>query len=201
MSGSQPEFIGHVSKSVAGLLGTILREEGMQLFRRHPQVLLGSSEATATNDYILNFTVNTTSDNDKGSFSCKISQDRFLVFRSPSRLTLNFTLVAKDLPGSQLVRSYDKLVGYFFDHRAIDPFVPEALKKFGPLYEKLMSGKAELRVNEVGQIPSANHSETENFHFSFSYLALYHSGNPLREESKAKTRVIDLVNENERNVL
>lgn len=193
----QPDFLGHVSRSMASLLNTILREDGLQLFRRSPQVVLGNQEGIASNDFSLTFSASTANDNDKGSFSCKTSEDRFLVFRTPSRLTLNFSLNAKGLTPVLAIKSYDKLVGYFFDHRAIDPFVPEALKRFAPIYDKLMASKAELRVNEVG---AANPSDL--FNFSFSYLALYHSGNPLREEVKARTRVVDLANDtSERSVL
>lgn len=190
MQEMQPDFLGHVSRSVATLLNTILREDGLQLFRRHPQVLLGNTDGVPANDFYLSFVASTTTDNDKGSFSAKTSEDRFLVFRSPSRLTLNFSLTAKGLPAAMQVKSYDKLVGYFFDHRAIDPFVPDVLKRFAPIYDKLMAGKAELRVNEVGAAAGS-----DLFNFGFSYLALYHSGNPLREEVKARTRVVDLANE------
>lgn len=190
MQEMQPDFLGHVTKSVATLLNTILREDGLQLFRRNPQVVLGNADGIASNDFSLTFTATTTAENDKGSFSCKTSEDRFLVFRSPSRLTLNFMLSAKGLPPAMQVKSYDKLVGYFFDHRAIDPFVPESLKRFAPIYDKLMAGKAELKANEIGTT-----SASDLFQFGFSYLALYHSGNPLREEVKARTRVVDLANE------
>ncbi len=197
MQEMQPDFLGHVTRSVASLLNTILREDGLQLFRRHPQVTLGNPDGVASNDFYLSFKATTTTDNDKGSFSCKTSEDRFLVFRTPSRLTLNFSLNAKGLTPALQVKSYDRLVGYFFDHRAIDPFVPESLKKFAAIYDKLMASKAELRVNEVGA-----DSPTDVFLFSFSYLALYHSGNPLREEVKARTRVVDLANDtSERSVL
>lgn len=198
---SQSEFITHVTRNVAGLLNTILREDGLQLFRRNPQVVIGHSEMLGNGDFHLDYSLRTGSENDKGSFNYKTAQDRFIVFRTPSRMTVSFLLSAKGLNAQLQSRSYDRLMTYFFDHRAIDPFVPEAFKKFPPLYERLLAGKAELKVNEVG-LSSRSNNGSDQFLFSFDYVALYHSGNPLREELTAKSRVVEMVNENsERSVL
>lgn len=196
MTVAQPDFIGHVGRSIAEKLNEVLREEGLQLFRRHPQVILGAPDGLSGSDFYLQYTATTAMEGDKGSFSYMTSQDRFLVFRSPSRMTLNFTLSARGLTPAAQSRAYDRLLSFFFDHRGIDPYVPNYFRSFPPLNEKLLSGKAELRVSEMG-IPTGDH-----FFFSFSYVALYHSGNPLREEVKAKTRVVELANESsERSVL
>jgi len=201
---SQPDYIGFVTRQMASLLNTILREDGIQLFRRQSQVVVGGADTASGNDFTLTYTAKAGSEADKGSFSYKTSQDRFLVFRSPSRLTVGFTLVGRALPAAQQAKAYDKLMTYFFDHRAIDPFVPEEFKKFPPLHEKLLAGKAELKVNDMGIANKAGFASPSGdpFYFSFDYIALYHSGNPLREEVTAKSRVVEMNNENsERSVL
>jgi len=136
------------------------------------------------------------SDGEKGSFTCASEDEGFLVFRNPVKIKTSFALVGPGVSVPQALRAQDRLMSYFFDHRTIDPYMLEHFLKYPKLHEKLSAQKAELRMTDVVE------KDFGGFYFGFDYTALYHSGNPLREEQRAKMRVLDFANEQtERSVL
>ncbi len=182
------DYFNHVARAVVNLLNEVLKEEGNHFFRKTPQVVLGYSNG---DDYALTLGGNVQIEQDKGTFTAFMGEDRFMVFRNPGKITLPFSLAGQ---GTQSLKAYDRLMSYFFDHRSIDPFVPERFKMYPPLYERLAGYKAELKLREQDSLSA------DYLSFGFDYSALYHSGNCLREETKTKQRVINLNDSSERRI-
>lgn len=197
MSNPGTNYFETLGNGVAGLISSILDEPGL-LFRRSRQVVFGPLTSANRQDYSLRIVSQSGMDTSSGTFNTKTSDDRFLVFRSPVKLTVGFSLLADGMGGAANMKAYDKLYSYFFDHKTIEPYLPESVRTQGALYEKLSSFKAELKVRPAAEDASKSGLDADVFRFDFDYTALYHSGNPLREEFKAKTRVFDFTNE-ERN--
>lgn len=179
------------------LVGEILSEGSSAFFRRTPQVIVGNSLSPVGLDFYLGMTKRQVQEQDKGTFSCPVPPDRFLVFRNPVRMTVGFTLRANNFHSEHRLRSYDRLVSYFFDHKSTEPFLPDSFRAYPGLYDRLSSSKAELRITD-SQFSETNTNDL--FVFNFDYVALYHSGNALREEQKAKHRVIDFNESTERSL-
>ena len=187
-------YLSHVTESLARLLGEILGEKPLAIFRRSPQVLLTAPGPTSA-DYHLVVLRREMLDEDGGSFTSSPSADHSLVFRNPTRLRVSYLLASPALSPTARLSAYDRLTTFFFDNRSLAPFVPSSLETHPALAEKLRAQKAELRMTEPH---SAAFTEalwlakaTQGFSFGFDYTALYHSGNPLREERRVRTRVID----------
>jgi hypothetical protein len=194
----QTEFFAHLAEAMTSLLNGVLKESAFALFRRSPEVVFGGPSGVVSPDFHLNMIGRSINESDKGTFNVPLPPDRFVVYRVPARVTASFTLVGRGIPAITSLKAYDKLYSYFFDHRSLEPFVPEGYRRRSGLYERLLSQKAEIKVRpDVAPITSG-----ELFQFTFDYLALYHSGNPLREEVRTKQRVIEYSNDpNERSVL
>jgi hypothetical protein len=187
------DFFASIAEGTTNLLRGVLRESGYSLFRKGPEVVFGKAPTGSDYDYHLVLVAQSVSELEKGTFNVAVPPDRFLVYRNPSRITISFALMANGLPSSQALRAHDKLYSYFFDNRAIDAFLPESLRGRVGLCDRLTSQKAELRmkVDPDGDKAWLYESVPELFLFQFDYLALFHSGNPLREEVRTKQRVID----------
>jgi hypothetical protein len=179
------DYFSSVTSGLVNLLNDILKEEGSSLFRRGPQVIYGSQSGS---DYALSLRGSIDITQEKDTFISPVSDDRFLVFRIPGKIRMPFVLTG---PGNHSFSAYDKLLSYFFDHRSLDPFVPERLKRYPPLYERIFSHKAEIRMKQ---------GDASSLSFGFEYSALYHSGNFLREEAKTKQRVVEFKDPQERRI-
>jgi len=191
------DYFSYLAQSMTTLLNGVLKDNG-GLFRRSPQVVFGVPVTPVSGDFHLYIVGKSGLDHEKGTFLSEADNDKFLVFRNPTRLTVSFRLVGLNLPSSATLRAYDKLCAFFFDSKTIDPFLPDSLHKAPALFERLRACKAEIRMRELSLDSPA--MPREEFQFHFDYLALYHSGNALREEHKTKQRVIDLNDSTERNV-
>ncbi|MBI4403744.1 MAG: hypothetical protein HY537_06270 [Deltaproteobacteria bacterium] len=190
------DYFGNLGRGMERLFNEVLKEDGIALFRRHPRVVFGAESSALSNDLALSITSKTLMDGDKGTFTCLNGSDVYLIFRSPSPVKVSFLLSGVRLQAQQKLRLDNRLMSYFFDNKGIDPILPDNLKEFPALFERLNQQKAEIQIrNET--MASA---DTNLFRFTFDYIALYHSGNPLRVEQKVKQRVIDYTND-ERSVL
>ncbi len=190
------DYFTNLAQSMTLLLNGVLKDSA-SLFRRSPQVVFGSPLSAASQDFHLYIVGKSGLDQEKGTFLCESAQDKFVVFRNPSRMTISFSLVGTAVPSAIALRAYDKLCAFFFDSRTIDPFLPEGFKAFPALFDRMRAHKADIRI----QSREPNTTRGEEFRFDFDYMALYHSGNPLREEHKTKQRVIDINDGTERSVL
>jgi len=130
---------------------------------------------------------------EKATFTVETSSDRFLVFRAPAKITIGFVLTSRDMPTDAGLKNLDRLTAYFFDHKSIAPILPIAFQRHLPLYERMSNQRAEIKPTRVPP-----EYVREGFSFAFDYTALYHSGNPLREEQRAKQRIIDYSNDHEK---
>ena len=184
------DYFSHLTRSVAQMLQSILCDQG-SIFRRGPQVVVGNALTPSGLDFYLGMNQRRIHEQDKGTFSCPVASEKFLVFRNPVKVCVGFSLRANNFHAEHRMRAYDKLVSFFFDQKSIEPFLPLAYQEYPGLYGRLASAKAELRINDA---PITDGSGLDSFQFNFDYLALYHSGNPLREEQKTKQRVIEYFN-------
>ncbi|MCB9255387.1 MAG: hypothetical protein H6617_11955 [Bdellovibrionaceae bacterium] len=186
-------------------MGNILNEASRNPFKRSPQVRLGMPEGSSSEDFHLLLTTKHHLESEKGTFSSPLGGDSFLVFRNPIRLRTSFVLFGKGLPVQTKLNAFDKLNSYFFDNHGIDPILPDSYKEYPALYKKLSAGRAEIRVNEKvsgQQSITQNDQLSDTFQFRFDYIALYHSGNPLREDKKVKQRIVEITkDDSERSVL
>lgn len=180
-------YIAHVTNELVTLLNGIVTERSLNLFRREPQVVL-SQGMRSHHDFELRFITRDIGDAENGSFSVHGS-DRVLTFRNPQRITLHYGLCAPEMDTQALFRVCDRLYSHFFDCKTVEAFLPASLEKYPALFEKLKAARAELKVKPRSAVPSPN-----TFLFEFEYSALYHSGNPLREELKVTSRVIEYQN-------
>jgi hypothetical protein len=124
---------------------------------------------------------------DKGTFNQETVDGRILVYRNPIRLSTQFRLSSSRISMDSQLKALDKLTQYFFDNRTLDAIVPSSFTTVPTLYEKLCQQKAELKAVSTPQEPNPL-----GFDFNFEYIALYHSGTLLREESRVKTRTIQM---------
>ncbi len=192
-------FMNHLCHSVAYLLGEIVAERSIPLIRSNPQVVLTAPFPTSQ-DFHLCLLGRQLLDEDKGSFSSASTSDGILVFRNPVRVKLSFALIGTGVSRTQSLKANDRLTSYFFDTRAIEPFLPQDFQRYPALFERMRATKVELRMRD--QLTDSISSNLSSFVFGFDYAALYHSGNPLREEQRVKTRIIDFNSDsNERSVL
>ncbi len=191
------DYFANLAQSMTTLLNGVLKDNG-GLFRRAPQVVFGVPASTTSGDFHLYVVGKSGLDQEKGTFLSDNSKDKYLVFRNPTRLTVSFSLVGLNLPSSATLRAYDKLCAFFFDSKTFEPFLPESFQSVPTLFDRMKAHKAEIRMREVSFDPKS--LPREEFQFHFDYQALYHSGNPLREEYKTKQRVIDINDSTERNV-
>ncbi len=189
-------FLNHLCESMAELLNGVVAERSFPFLRSTPQVVL-TTPSDKSPDLHLCVIERALVEDDKGSFNCALPPDRYLVFRNPVEMRVSFQLVGMGLNRMQSLGAYDRLTSFFFDNRSIEPFLPTSYAKYSSLFEKLKSRKAELKFR--GQ--EKNFDPRQNFSFGFDYLALYHSGNPMREEQRVKTRVIEMNDNYERNAL
>lgn len=195
-------YFTHLSQQVAEMLNRVLKEDGFSFFRKHAAVTFGNGGPASA--YVLSLVRAVETAEDRGTFTAKLpgDNDRFVVYRSPTRMTASFLLEGKSLPASERLDALDKLTQYFFDNRTIDPILPENFAVSTSLRERMLSAKAELRQVDVQPFVSSQGQSlatmSDRFVFAFDYCALFHSGNVLREETKTKQRVIDLNDTNQR---
>lgn len=192
---NQTDYLATLCEGISKLLNEIVSDGSSSLFRKTPQVVL-TQAAQGSTDLHLSLIKKTMSDTEKGTFTSPFGENGFMVFRNPVRLKATFSLVGTAITNASSLRAMDQLMGYFFDHRTLEPILPKSFSKYPKLFEKMASQKAELRMTEA----DASQTQSQGFFFTFEYLALYHSGNPLREELKTKTRIIDFDSMNERTV-
>ncbi len=184
-------FLNHVTESIANLLNEILSEEGFHLFRRGPRVVTGVPLTPSSQDLHLYFAGYDVVEKDGGTL--RLEQDgTALVLRAPERLRLKYALRANASAMISRLETWDRLLAYFFDHRAADPFVPEALKAPAGLYEILRREKAVFVIRPPEEAEIAGGRDPVSF--GLHYTALYHSGGVLNRESLVKQRVIEYRN-------
>lgn len=199
------EYFSYLTKSVGRMLGEVIKEDGLGLFRKSPQVLVGTALSEMSTDYHLFFLGKEFLETDSGTFTAPTSAGSFLVFRNPVRTCVSYLILGNGLLAQNKLRTYDKLMGHFFDNARVDPFLPDSYKQYPALYERLAQTKAEVKVRgdlSLGsqQLPSAPNT-FDGFRMVLDYTAQYHSGTLLREENRVKTRVIEYSNNvNERSV-
>lgn len=186
------DFYGQLAQGVLGLMNDILKENGLSLFRRSTQVELASPQGNGA-IFQLHLVGKSECEDSKGTFSINIPNDRVMVFRNPTKVSVSFILTGTGVSVDQRMRAWDKLSTYFFDNKTVEPFLPTGFQRFPALWEKMRAQKAEFRP--TAESPSPNALPLEETLFAFDYVALYHSGNPLREEKVAKQRVIEYSND------
>lgn len=180
-------YLNHLCESVARLMNGIVSERSIPLLRQPPQVVLTAPYPGST-DFHLCMVGRELLEDDKGSFRCSVLPDGFLVFRSPVRMRTSFSLVGTSVNHGWALKAYDRLTTYFFDNRSVGPFLPESFAKYPDLYDRMKGHRGEIRVRQQ----TAETVSNNGFSFGFDYIALYHSGNPLREEQRTKTRIIEM---------
>lgn len=195
------DFLTHITENVGKLLSSILEAEGMSLFRRSPRVVLGLALDENSPDYHLYFMGHQKLETDAGSLRLSDGNGGFQVFKSPERVQYTFLIAANGMLTQSRVRSYDRLLSYFFDHKSIGAFVPENLKKYPALYERLVKTPAEISLR-----PADNQFRPgglDGLRLCLEYTALYHSGTLAGEENRVAQRVVNYSqrDERERNVL
>jgi len=195
------QFFQGLLSQLSLLLNGILQEEA-SLFRRSPKVLSTAPFANST-DFHLSLVGREDIESEKGSFNATVNDNTVVVFRSPVMMKFSFLLYASGLSLETRLRAHDLLTSFFFDHKSIEPIIPLTFKKYPPLYDRLASTKAEIEIRPSFGQPDFVLPEygLESFCYGFNYTALYHSGNPLREEQKVRSRVIDYSKTNERSAL
>lgn len=195
----EPTFYSHLYRSMGNWLTEILREPSLNPFRRTPQVKLGAPSSPFDEDFHLVYAGKRHLDSDKGTFTVAMEEERLLVFRAPVRMAASFVLMGGPLAAPHVMRAYDRLTTYFFDNRTMDPFLPEAFRSYPALYARLSAHKAELALaEEPAALGAATEERTERagrLRLGLVYTALYHSGSPLREETRVTSRVIDYQND------
>ncbi len=188
------EFLKHVTASIENLLNEVLLDNSYSLFRRGPRVVSGTPFSANSSDYHLYFTGYEVLERDQATYRAEDGSGSALVLRAPDRIRLSYAL----LVSSSALRNdaWDRLIAYFFDHRMVEPFLPEPLKNQPAIYHRLSAEKA-LFILESANAPSAMATGQEPLTLSLKYTALYHSGAVLNREALVKHRVIDYRN-NER---
>ena len=195
-NGSQNHsFFAYLAEGVVSLMNDILKEGGLSLFRKANEVELASGSSMGSANFQLHLLKKSEPEDSKGTFSINSgsasASDRVVVFRNPTRIAVTFALVAQNLPAEKQLRAMDKLSTFFFDNRSVEPFVPPGYGQYPQLMDKLKASKAEFKLSIESPFSSTQTEAVKTFCFAFDYLALYHSGNPLREERIAKQRVIE----------
>jgi hypothetical protein len=175
------DYLNFLCQEVSKLLNSILVEETGLFFKKQSQVQF-SKPFEGSSDLHLCLKEKILNESNPGTFTVE-NEDHFTVYRNPARIKISFELKGDSIPVNLALKASDKLTNYFFDHRTLEPFLPETYKEEPVLYKKLSAQKAEIQMT--------NHS-FENCYFAFDYSALYHSGHPLKDEQRTKTRIIDL---------
>ena len=195
------DFLITVTEELATLFNSLLSDSAGGMFRRQHEVMVGGSP-TGDSNYHLYLVGKEITQSDRGTFSTPVDKDTHLVFRSPSVMQLSYLMCAQGLPPKQVLRAQDRLMTFFFDNKMMEPILPESLLQHAALAERLKSRHAELKIREEASLLPPHFRTSEglsDFRFAFDYSGLYHSGNYVRQESRAKVRVIEFANEtNER---
>ena len=192
---TQPNYLSHLSESLATLMAQVLDESAtsggvLGLFRRPASL----ANAGFTLDLVRHEIV----EEHKGTVVEARDDERVAVYRAPARLKATFRLSHPSLAGTARLQALDKLTSWFFDHRSVDPFFPEACGASPALREALTAQRAELRLGVSPPGPEA--AVSASFHFVFEYAALYHSGTALREEVRVRTRTVNFSDPSERSL-
>lgn len=190
---TQPNYLSHLSEQLATLMAQVLDDSAsggvLGLFRRPP-----SSAALSTRGFALDFLRHEIVEEHKGTLVETRDDDRVVVYRAPARIKATFRLSHPSLSGAARLQALDKLTSWFFDHRSLEPFFPEACVASPALREALTAQRADLRLVTPELVPSSG------FHFVFEYAALYHSGTALREEVRVRTRTVNFSDPSERSL-
>lgn len=186
------DYFKNLSDSLVGLLNTVLAQESFHLFKRSPRVVLGVPFAASSPDYHLFYVGHEWLETDTSSFRCEAPEGVF-VLRNPNRIRVTYSLLVSQASLAARLDTWDRLVAYFFDHPAIDAFIPDSLKEIPGLYERLLQEKAILSAQAMNNAASA-HSANEPVQLSLHYTALYHSGAVQSREALVKQRVIEYRN-------
>jgi hypothetical protein len=189
----KPDFLSHVTQSLQFLLSGVLIEDGFNLFKKAPKVIVGSAFPTSSSDFHLTFLGHELVERDSASFRCEGPEGTSLVLRNPSRIRIDYALTANLAGAQSRLDSWDRLVSYFFDHPSIPPFVPKSLEAIPGLYERLTQESATLLLH-AAKAESLGGPHSEIFRASLQYSALYHSGAVMTREALVKQRVIDYRN-------
>jgi hypothetical protein len=175
-----PRFLSHLSDSLTTLLSQVLDDapSGMLgLFRRPSSLAHGG--------YALELLRHEIVDEHKGTIVETRDEDRVVVYRTPARFRATFRLSHPTLTGTARLAVLDKLTAWFFDHRSLEPYFPESVGASPALREALGAQRAELRL-----LPPPEPAVVGGFHFFFEYVALFHSGTALREETRVRSRAV-----------
>ncbi|MBY0371896.1 hypothetical protein K2X33_14520 [bacterium] len=184
------DFLSHATSALAALLNEALGEEAFSLFRKMPRVVVGTPYTPNSTDLHLRFAGHEVVHREGGTFRCEDPEGGVLVFRNPDALRLHYQLWVSPSQGLALA-AWDRLLAYFFDHAAVDPFIPESLKAVPGLYQRLLQDRAKLSVEHSS---AGNTDPNEPLFLKIQYSALYHSGAVLNREALVKQRVFDYRN-------
>jgi hypothetical protein len=127
--------------------------------------------------------------NDEGdTIKLRTESDTVLFFRSPCRSSSVFSIALLNPDPLVRLKDLDRLCQFFFDHKTMDPILPNSLKSYPDLYQRLANSRATLKPID----PSTPALNDARVIFSFEYSALYHTGTPLREEKTVQRRNIEI---------
>jgi len=188
------DFLKNLTQSIEFTLNAILTEEGFTgLFKRAPHVVTGVPFSPGSADYHLYFMGHELLDREPGTFRCDDNNGASLVLRNPNRIRVSYTLLASQTTLASRLETWDRLMAFFFDNPAIDPFIPESLKQIPGLYDRLAQEKAifSLQSTTGSNVPLTGNEPVQ---LSLQYSALYHSGAVLNREALVKQRVIEYRN-------
>lgn len=128
----------------------------------------------------------------EGTFTALSSGEELMLFRSPSRITVSFSLKISGLEIKDSFRYIDRLSSEFFNKRSIEAFVPEGFRAVPELFTRMSSSRAEIGMKKAGMSADKN-----GYEVLFDYKGLYHSGDPIRSERRVKQRVIEMIEKGE----
>src|SRR5438045_2474240 len=119
------------------MLNRSLQDPFVGIFRRQPQVLLAGGREDLDSMFYLRLVGREFLESERGTFSSSLDGDNFFVFRVPAHVRSSFELRSRGLSPQQLLRSEDKLVSFFFENRLLETILPESLKLFPALWDRL----------------------------------------------------------------
>lgn len=185
-------FSQKISNSIKDVVSEILTKDDSSgfFFKRKRTIALSDSTKTQGpyDIYVVPMSYRVLHVEDSGTLRFPTQEGSFIIFRSPSRLAATYLISAPNSDLSTRLSDIDKLSAYFFDHRTIEPYIPEDLQKHPELYERLSSVRATLTPRDL----PIDFESKPNALFCFEYSALYHSGKILREEKIVQKRVVDI---------
>lgn len=185
------DFLKHVTASIENLLNEVLLDNSYSLFRRGPRVVSGTPFTVTSSDYHLYFTGYEVLERDHNTYRADDGNGGVVVLRTPDRIRLDYALLVSQ--SALRNDAWDRLIAYFFDTRAVEPFLPESLKNSPAIYQRLAQEKAIFTLKSANA-PALMATGQEPLTLSLSYTGLYHTGEVLNRESLVKQRIIEYRN-------